>query len=70
MALNEKAEDNKDHTNQTGSKDPGNDDLFKHAYFRISVLFVDHGDRPSIIWVPTMVALNIFMHWFEDGISG
>ncbi len=48
MVLNEKAEDKKDHTNQNGSKDPATDDLFKHAYFRISVLFVDHGDGLAV----------------------
>jgi hypothetical protein len=37
------AEGKKHSTNQTGSKDPPTDDLFEYVYFRISVLFVDHG---------------------------
>lgn len=37
-------EDNKDHTNQTGSKGPVTNDLFKHAYFRIAVLIARHDD--------------------------
>ena len=41
-------EDNKDHTNQTGSKGPVTDDLFKYAYFRIAVLIVGHGDGLTV----------------------
>ncbi len=31
LALIDYAEDKKDHTNQTGSKDPATDDLFKNV---------------------------------------
>ena len=42
-------ENNKDHTNQTGGKSPGTDNLFKQAYFRIAVFIVRHGDGLTIL---------------------
>ncbi len=41
-------EDNKDRTNQTGSKGPITDDLFKHVYFWIAVLIVGHDDGLTV----------------------